>query len=158
MMTQYNKFTSVFKHNVLQEYRHGIYGCEFRSLAKRFKIKGGHKLIMSWYARWNGTVESLEPKWAGDRPRTMTKDQVTDYILNFVDEMNMLYKPVNYKMIKECIESSFNRQFPLKTTQRYGKQDCGIKNKTAKELTTRDSKYSSFISNGFGHCLSMTFF
>ena len=125
MMTQYNKFTSVFKHNVLQEYRQGIYG--FRSLAKRFKIKDGHKLKMSWYARWNGTVESLEPKWAGGRPRTMTKDQVADYILNFVDEMNMLYKPVNYKMIKERIESSLNRQFPLKTIQRYGRQDCDIK-------------------------------
>ena len=96
MMTQYNKFTSVFKHNVLQEYRYGIYGCRFRSLAKRFKIKGGHKLIMSWYAQWNSTVESFESKWAGGRPRTMIKDQVTDYIF-FVDEMNMQYKPINYK-------------------------------------------------------------
>ncbi len=35
------------KHNVLEEYRREMSGSEFKSLAKRFKIKGGHKFIMS---------------------------------------------------------------------------------------------------------------
>ncbi|CAF1085556.1 unnamed protein product [Didymodactylos carnosus] len=127
-------------------------------IAKRFKIKGGHKLIMSWYARWNGTVESLEPKWTDGRPRTITKDQVTDYILNFVDEMSMQYKSVNYRMIQEHVENSLNKQVPLKTIQRYDRQECGINSKRTKELTTCDSKYPNFISSGFAHGLLITFF
>ncbi len=46
MVHKYDKYTSHFKHNLLQEYRPGIFGCGFKVLAKRFKIKGGHKLIM----------------------------------------------------------------------------------------------------------------
>ncbi|CAF1522007.1 unnamed protein product, partial [Rotaria sordida] len=42
------------------------------SLAERFKIKGGYRLIMSWYRQWDGTVESLNRKRKGSRPRTMT--------------------------------------------------------------------------------------
>lgn len=33
------KYTSQFKHGVLEGYRHGVIGCEFKSLAKRFKLK-----------------------------------------------------------------------------------------------------------------------
>ena len=104
------------------------------------------------------TIESLKLKRTGSRRRTMAKDQAADYILNFVDEMNMKYKPVNYKMIKEHIKDSLNKQFALKTIQRYGRQECSIKSKIAKELTSGESKYSTFVSSGFGHYLPMTIF
>ena len=36
--------------------------------------------------------------------------------------MNTQYKSVNYRMIKEYIENSLNKQFSLKIIQRYGRQ------------------------------------
>ena len=104
------------------------------------------------------TTESLKLKRTCSRPHTMAKDQTADYILNFVDEMNMKYKLVNYKMIKEHIKNSLNKHFALKTTQRYGRQECSIKSKTAKELISGESKYSSFVISEFGHCFLMTVF
>jgi len=76
MVHKYDKYTSHFKHNLLQEYRPGIFGCGFKALAKRFKIKGGHKLIMRWYHQWDGTVESLNHKTKGHRRRTMLPQEV----------------------------------------------------------------------------------
>jgi hypothetical protein len=73
---------------VLQEYRSGVYGSGFKSLAKLFKVKGGHKLIMHWYRQWNGTIQSLNRKSKDGRPRTMTKKEVKHYILDFVNMMN----------------------------------------------------------------------
>jgi hypothetical protein len=70
MKSNYNSYTSIFKHNVLEESRPGVYGCGFKSLAKRFKVKGGHTLIMRWYRQWDGTVQSLNRKSRDGRPRT----------------------------------------------------------------------------------------
>ena len=47
MTRKYNKCTSQFKRSALEEYRPEIIGCGFKSLAKGFKVKGGHKVIMS---------------------------------------------------------------------------------------------------------------
>jgi transposase len=140
MMNKSDWYTNLFKHNVLTEYRPGVYGFEFKSLAKRFKIKGGHKLIMHWYRQWDGTVESLNQKLKGGRPRTMTKKEVKLYILDFVNMMNNQYKPVNYKMVQLHIEASLDKKVPLSTIQRYGKEECGIKCKKTQELKSRDSK------------------
>ncbi|CAF4777475.1 unnamed protein product, partial [Rotaria sp. Silwood2] len=66
---EFLSYTSIFKHNVLEGYRSGVYGSGFKSLAKRFKIKGGHMLIKRWYRQWDGTVQSLNRKSRNGRPR-----------------------------------------------------------------------------------------
>ncbi|CAF4386552.1 unnamed protein product [Rotaria sp. Silwood2] len=76
MANEYEKYTSTFKQKVLEEYRPGIYGSGFKLLAKRFKIKGGHHLIMCWYQQWDGTVQSLNAKPRTGRPRTLTNEEV----------------------------------------------------------------------------------
>lgn len=139
-MNEYNEYTSVFKYNVLQEYRPEVYGCGFKSLAKRFKIKGGHKLIMHWYRQWDGTVQSLNRRSKGGRPRTITKNEVKDYVLDFVRMMNSQFKPVNYRMIQSNIEASLKKKVPLSTIQRYGKKECGLTWRKTHELSSRDSK------------------
>jgi hypothetical protein len=140
MKSTYNSYSSIFKHNVLEEYRPGVYGCGFKSLAKRFKIKGGHKLIMRWYRQWNGTVQSLDQKLKDGGPSTMTKSEVKHYLSDFVATMNSQHKPVNYKIVQLHIEDSLGKRVPLSDIQRYGKE-CGIKWRKVQELTLRDSKY-----------------
>jgi hypothetical protein len=139
-MNDYNKYTSKFKHNVLEEYRPGVYGSGFKSLAKRFKIKGGHRLIMKWYRQWDGTVQSLNRRYKGGRPRTLTTNEVKHYVLDFVNMMNSQFKPVNYRIVQSNIEASLNKKVPLSTIQRYGKEECGLKWRKTHEITSRDSK------------------
>ncbi len=126
-MKQHNKYTSIFKHNVLEEYRLGIHRFGFKCLARRFKIKGGHKLIMNWYRQWDGTVQSLNPRSKGGRPRTMTKNEVKHYVLGFVNRMNNQFKPVNYRMVQSNVESLLNKKVPLSTIQRYGREESGLR-------------------------------
>ncbi|CAF1539553.1 unnamed protein product [Rotaria sordida] len=137
MTRKYEKYTCQFKHDVLQEYRPGIYGYGFKALAKRFKIKGGHKLIMSCYRRWKGGVDSLKPTSKGCRSHTMTRQQVRHYILEFVGLMNNKYVAVDYNVSQEHIESVLKRKVPIRTIRRYGKE-CGITWKKPSEITSRD--------------------
>ncbi|CAF3402309.1 unnamed protein product [Rotaria sp. Silwood2] len=136
-MRKYDLYTSQFKHKVLEEYDRGISGCGFKSLAKRFKITGGHKLIMSWYSRWDGTGDSLDQRPRGHRTRTMTQQEVENYILDFVKSMNNQRIPVNYKKVQAYVESSLKREVSIRTIRRYGKE-CGIRWKKTRELTLRD--------------------
>src|SRR4051812_46558003 len=108
-------YTSQFKHSVLEEYRPGVIGYGFKSLAKRFKIKGGHGIIRNWYKRWDGTIDSLNLKPKGHRPRTMTPQEVDQYILEFVKSMNRKRVQVNYKSVQAHIESQLNRKVPIRT-------------------------------------------
>lgn len=107
---KYFKYTSQFKHSVLEEYRPGVIGRGFKSLAKRFKVKGGHRVIMHWYKRWDGTIYSLNPQPKGHRPRTMTPQGVDQYNLEFVKSMNRKRTQVNYKIVQAHIESQFDRK------------------------------------------------
>ncbi|CAF0985160.1 unnamed protein product [Didymodactylos carnosus] len=138
MTKGHETYTASFKNNVLQEYRRGIHGCGFKSLAKGCKIKGGHTLIAQWYRQWDGTIGSLERKSGGGRPRSMTKQEVTRYILNFVKRKNRQYKPVDYRTVQSHIDTSLHRKVPLSTIQRYGRKECGIKSKQTNELIPRD--------------------
>ena len=137
---KYYKYTPQFKHNVLEEYRPEAIGCGFKSLAKRFKIKGGQKLIIGWYKRWDGSIDSLNPKPRGHRPRIMTTQEVKQYILKFVESMNRKRVQVNYKLVQAHIESQLNVKVSLRTIRRYGKS-CGIKWRKTRQMTSLDVSY-----------------
>jgi transposase len=140
MSHKYDKYSSQFKHKVLEEYRPGIIGHGFKSLAKRFKVKGGHKLIMSWYQQWDGTIDSFNPKPKGRPSRRMTQQEVEQYILEFVESMNRKRVQVNYKMVQEHVESELKRKVSIRTIRRYGKS-CGIRCKKTREITSRDGSH-----------------
>ncbi|CAF5053848.1 unnamed protein product, partial [Rotaria sp. Silwood1] len=153
MARNYDTYTPQFKHTVLEQYRPGIFGYGFKSLAKRFKIQGGHRLIMSWYRQWNGTVESLNRKRKGGRPRTMTQEDVKDHILEFVESMNNKHVYVNYKIVQAHIKSVLKREVPIRTIRQYGK-DNGIKWKKTRETTLRDADDSFW--NNIGQVLTLS--
>ncbi|CAF0977387.1 unnamed protein product [Rotaria sordida] len=148
MANEYEKYISTFKQKVLEEYRPGIYGSGFKSLAKHFKIKGGHHLIMCWYRQWDGTVQSLNAKPRTGRPRTLTNEEVERYVLNFVETMNNQHKPVDYKMVQNHVEVSLNRKVAIATIKRYGRTECGITSRTTHEITTRDIDENHWIEIG----------
>ena len=139
-MNDHNRYTSTFKQNVLKEYRPGVYGCGFKPLAKRFKIKDDHKLIMKWYRQLDGTVQSFNRRSKGGRPRTLTPSEVKHYVLDFLNMMNSQYEPVNYRMVQSNVEASLNKMVLLSTLQRYGKEECGLKWKKIREIPSRDSR------------------
>ena len=140
MMDKFNSYTSIFKHNVLGEYRPEVYGCGFKSLAKRYKVKGGHKVIMRWYSQWKSTVQSLNQKSKHGRPRTVTEDEVEHYLFDLFSMMNIQYKSVNDRIVQSHIESSLDKKIPLSTIQRYGREECRIRWRKIQKLTSPDSK------------------
>ena len=132
-----NSIKPQFKHKVLEEYRCRISGCGFKSLAKRFKIKGGHRLVMKWRHQWDGTVDSLNQKLRGHRTRVMTQQEVADHILEFVKSLNEKRMHVNYRTVQAHVKFELKREVPIRTIRRYGKE-CGIRWLKTREVTPRD--------------------
>ena len=95
---------------------------------------------MNWYKRWDGTIDSLNPKPKGHRPRMITPQEVDQHILEFVRSMNRKRAQVNYKVVSAHIESQLNRKVPTRTIRRYDKS-CGIKCRKTREITSRDGSY-----------------
>jgi len=140
MKRKYEQYSSTFKQKVLEKYCPGIIGRGFKSLAKRFKIQGGHKLIMYWYRSWDGNVRSLDHRKKGSRRPCLSNEEVKRHILNSVVSANTAGKSIRYEMVQKDVQKCLNREISLRTIQRYGKEKCGIRSKTTRELTDRDGE------------------
>ncbi|CAF1481406.1 unnamed protein product, partial [Didymodactylos carnosus] len=125
MTKGHEKYTASFKNNVLQEYRRGIHGYGFESLAKRFKIKGGHTLIAQWYRQWDGTIGSLERKLEGGRSRSMTKQEVTldpGYWMEIANFRRFLQRIGNDRLIFFDETAVYCTMYPRRTLVTPGQQ------------------------------------
>ena len=73
----------------------------------------------------------------------------------FVSMMNEKFKPVNYRMVQTHIEESLNKNVPLSTIQRYGREECNLKWKKSREITARDSRYFNLTPRMFDYSITM---
>ncbi|CAF4509807.1 unnamed protein product, partial [Didymodactylos carnosus] len=106
-------------------YRRGIHGCGFKSLAKRFKIKGGHTLIAQRYRQWDGTSESLERKSGGGRPRSVTKQEVAldpGYWMEIANFRRFLQRIGNDRLIFFDETAVYCTMYPRRTLVTPGQQ------------------------------------
>ena len=117
MNRKYERYSSAFKHKVLEEYRPGVVGCGFKALAKRFKITGGHKLIMYWYHSWDGTVQSLDRKATRSQQRKLSSEDAKRCILDLVATANSKYQPITYQMVQSHVETALDQKVSLRTVQ-----------------------------------------
>ena len=65
MENSYEEYSPHLKHTILLQYKPGVRGSGFRALAKKYSVKGGHKLVSSWYSKWDGSESSLKKDSGG---------------------------------------------------------------------------------------------
>lgn len=121
MESAYSHYTPQFLHSILLEYKRGVRNFGFKALAKRFKIKGGHQLLMYWYKRWDGTESSLAKHSGGDRRSILTPEEKKKYVRDFIDKKSKT-EAAQYAEVKENIEKKTGKVPELRTVRDYGKQ------------------------------------
>ena len=124
------KYTSHFKHNILTEYRRGNRKHSFSALAVAYGIKGGKQAIHYWHKQWDGTPESLERKWGGGRAPLLTPAQVQKHIITPIRKRNKKHMAISYPEMIESVEHHVGKKISLRSLQRYGKEQGGVREKS----------------------------
>jgi transposase len=129
--------TPEFKQHVLQHYQEGVEGSGFNALAARFGMPGKGSTIRSWHSRWDGSIESLQRKPGGGRPRILSEQQVQRHIVQHIRRSNRLHKAVHYAPLRAQLIAATHKQPSLRTVQRYG-HDVQVTQRRTKKRTAKE--------------------
>jgi transposase len=142
-----SKYSASFKVEVVKEYRKNTRGASFRTLAKKYGIKGGAATVREWWLTWTRggqTVESLEPRLRGHRRHKLTEKE-EELIRDYVLQKNEEKKAVDYKRVHNYIVQKTKKDIAYSTIKGIGKE-LGISwKKTSRTLSTegKDVNFSS---------------
>jgi transposase len=134
-------YTSIYKQNIVEYYIQHHSGESFSSVAKRFSIKGGHVTVARWYHDYDGTIESLEPKFRSGRPHILNNNEISQNITNVIRSSNRAGRGIHYTNLVEPIQQKTSKQVSLRTIQRYG-QEKGIKSKRTTKRKASECKHT----------------
>ena len=115
----------------------------FAALARHFNISGGRKVVRDWFRRWDGTPLSLERKEGSGRRALLTPSQVNKLITKPIRRCNQNHTAVEYPELWKSVQQELGPDISLRTIQRYGKKQEGIRNKTTIPRTSAERSYVS---------------
>jgi hypothetical protein len=128
------------KHDILRLYLSSDHKYNKKSLSEQYNIKGGRMTISRWLQQWDGTPESLERREGSGRHTILTSDEVNDYIRTPIRNKNRSFKPIHYPQLHSTILQKTEKQVSLRTVQRYGKEQLGVKQIRTKKRTAQERK------------------
>ena len=135
-----NRYPIPFKHHILTQYQPYCCASGFEALAKQFGINGGGSTIKHWFDRWDGTPESLESKPSTGRPTILSSREIHQYIGIPIKRKNRKPEAVHYTELVDTLQEETGKKVSLRTIQRYGKEQEGIKEKRTKKRTSQERK------------------
>ena len=133
------------KHDILTLYSSKNNTQLLQSLAHRYNIKGGKRVVWRWYQQWDGTPQSLERKKGSGRPTILTPTEVRDTIQLPIRNKNRASVPVHYSDLLPSITEKTGKKISLSTIQRIGHDQLGAKQKRTNKRTAVESKYTHVI-------------
>jgi hypothetical protein len=128
------------KHNILTIYSHNQHKHSFESLAHQFDIKGGGRTIQNWFAKWDGTPQSLERRKGSGRASILTPREVKDTIQIPLRNKNRASKPVHYTELLPSITEKTGKKISIQTVRRIGHDQLGAKQKRTNKRTAVETK------------------
>jgi transposase len=126
------------KHHILLEYTPGDSGRSFAALARRHAVRGGGPTVGRWFARWDRSPASLEEKKRSGRPRILSTEQVQQSIGAPIRAKRCAHRAVHYPDQLDSVRAATGSDLSLRTLQRYGREECGIKHKRGKKRTAAE--------------------
>ena len=127
-------------HNILLEYKPGVWGSGFLALSKKYQVQGGSKLISEWYKKWDGTESSLRKQSGGDVRSILTPKEKKLHIRNFVTKKSKVEAAI-YPEVKKNVEKKTGKDISLRSVQEIG-QAMRISSKKRKRASKpRSDRY-----------------
>jgi hypothetical protein len=98
-------------------------------------VKGGGRTVQRWHQQWDGTPTSLQHKNGAGRPRTLSIRDVQQYIRAPILAANRQHRAVHYPPLHQSLLHQAGKNVSLRTVQRVGKQQAGVRQKTTRKRT-----------------------
>ena len=136
------------KHHILLEYAVHDSTRSFAALARRHAVKGGDKTISRWHSRWDGTPASLKEGVRSGRPRILSAEEVQQYIGAPIRVKRRAHRAVHYTDELGSVRAATGSELSLRTLQRYGKEECGIKHGRGKKRTAAERECTHTVGKG----------
>jgi hypothetical protein len=151
MDNSYEEYPPHLKQTILLQYKKGVRGSGFRALAKKYDIKGGHKLVSSWYSKWDGSESSLKKSSGGDRRSILTSKEKKRHVGDFI-EKRAKKEAVTYPEVKKNVELKTRKRPALRTVNDYGKA-FNITSKKRRRMLKSEGIFFTIFSMLHVHCL-----
>jgi transposase len=103
-------------------------------------VNGGKTTIQKWHAQWNGSAASLQHKQGAGRPRKLSRAQVKQQVERRIVAANRRHEAIHYTTLLPAVQAATHSDVSLRSLQRYGKEDTGVKNKRTNKRTANESK------------------
>ena len=123
------------KHAILLMYTPRSPTHSLAALAARHDIAGGWRTIENWRQQWDGTPQSLQHKQGAGRPRALSSREVQQHVRAPILLANKAHKTVHYPSLLQSVRTKTGKQIALRTLQRYGKEELGVKQRRGKKRT-----------------------
>jgi transposase len=133
-------FTSQQKHNILIHLQSRRSDQSPDDIAALHDVAGGRRTLNNWKRRWNGSAASLERKTGSGRHRLLSTTQVNNLIRTPIKNKNRSHTAVNYPQLLPSIQQKTGKGISLRSLQRYGKRDVGIRMQHTKKRTAAESE------------------
>ena len=134
--------TAEAKHAILLEYTPHTHTHSFAALARRHSIKGGRRVLQRWHERWNGTPQSLKEESRSGRPRRLSRGDVQRDVAGPILRANRSHTSVHYSAVVTEVREKTGAEIPLRTVQRYGKEELGVRQRRGKKRTAEERQYT----------------
>jgi hypothetical protein len=141
----YNQYPPRFIHTILKQYKMGVRGSGFKALASRYNIKGGHKLISAWYAKWDGTIYSLTKQSGGDRRSILTPEEKKKYVYDFIVKKSKS-EAATYQEVQKNVEKKTGKAPKPRTIRDYGEAAKITSKKRKRVLKSQGMKKPLFLA------------
>jgi hypothetical protein len=132
--------TAEQKHSILTHYRARGHGQTAADVAAAHGVKGGASLICKWARQWDGTPASLKRQLGSGKARILSRADISRHVRAPILAANRVHRAVHYTMLLPEVQRKTRRQVSLRTLQRYGKEECGAKQKHSKKRTADESE------------------
>jgi hypothetical protein len=111
-------YSTEYKERVVAYYIEHQSNCSFRSVAKHFALKGGHKLVRIWY----NNRHSLNTKPKSGRPTILSRRQIINYVQNKIRAANRSSTPIHYPELLSYVKEKTKKSPSIQTLRRYGRK------------------------------------
>lgn len=137
------------KHHILLEYSPNDCTRSFAALAQRHAIAGGSGTIARWHQQWNYTPGSLERKAGSGKVRVLSNVQISRHVRAPILAANRAHRAVHYTDLLPRVQAATGKQLSLRTLQRYGKEELGVRQKRGVKRTAEESECNSTSENKY---------
>ena len=99
-------------------------------------------MLQRWHERWNGTPQSLKEESRSGRPRRLSRGEVQCDVAGPILRANRSHTSVHYSAVVTEVREKTGAEISLRTVQRYGKEELGVRQRRGKKRTAEERQYT----------------